>query len=359
MKDAEEGVVCVEEGSAGIARLNRPKALNALTFAMIERLEAFLHSCAANRRVRGVMLEAEGKAFCAGGDIRAIRDLAADAPEEANRFYAAEYQHNWSLACFPKPHVALIDGAVMGGGVGVSLYGSHRVAGENFRFAMPETGIGFVPDIGGSWFLPRLPGRTGLYLALTGAACDRDDAYALGLATHCVPSEGFAAIRAAMVEGELIDTVLDGLHEPPGESALEAMREPIDRLFAAPSLEALFRGLERENGRWRNFAHATLETLSKRSPLALHLTFELHRRANAFASLKEALTLEYRVATRLIRHADFAEGVRAAVIDKDRSPKWTHATIGAVDAGLVESFFAPLPAGDVPLIDHWRLHTRP
>ncbi|MBJ7533981.1 enoyl-CoA hydratase/isomerase family protein [Rhodomicrobium vannielii ATCC 17100] len=352
MKDAEAGVVCAEEGSAGLARLNRPKALNALTFAMIERLEAFLHACAVNPRIYGLVLEAEGKAFCAGGDIRAIRDMATNAPEEANRFYAAEYQHNWSLACFGKPHVALIDGAVMGGGVGVSLYGSHRVAGENFRFAMPETGIGFVPDVGGSWFLPRLPGKIGLYLALTGAVCDRADAHALGLATHCVPREGFAAIRAAMVEGQPADTVLNALHEPPGSSALEALREPIDRLFAAPSLEDLLRGLEREYGPWRDFALATLDTLSARSPLALHLTFELHRRAATFASLKDALTLEYRVATRLIRHADFAEGVRAAVIDKDRSPKWTHASIGAVDADLVASFFAPLPAGDVPLAHH-------
>ncbi|KAI93442.1 3-hydroxyisobutyryl-CoA hydrolase [Rhodomicrobium udaipurense JA643] len=352
MQDAEAGIVCVEEGSAGLARLNRPKALNALTFAMIERLEAFLHACAVNPRIHGAVLEAEGKAFCAGGDIRAIRDMAANAPDEANRFYAAEYQHNWSLACFRKPHVALIDGSVMGGGVGVSLYGSHRVAGENFRFAMPETGIGFVPDVGGSWFLPRLPGKTGLYLALTGAVCDRADAHALGLVTHCVPRERFAAIRAAMVEGEPADTVLNALHEPPGNSALAALREPIDRLFAAPSLEDLFRGLEREDGPWRDFARTTLDTLSARSPLALHLTFELHRRAATFASLKDALTLEYRVATRLIRHADFAEGVRAAVIDKDRSPKWTHASIGAVDADLVASFFAALPAGDVPLVDH-------
>ncbi|WKW51331.1 enoyl-CoA hydratase/isomerase family protein [Rhodomicrobium lacus] len=349
MLDLEQGVACVVEGRAGLARLNRPKALNALTPAMIERLDTFLNACAANLHIYGMVLEAEGKAFCAGGDIRAIRDMAASAPEEANRFYAAEYRYNWSLACFPKPHVALIDGPVMGGGVGVSLYGSHRVAGENIRFAMPETGIGFVPDIGGSWFMPRLPGKTGLYLALTGAVLNRADAYALGLVTHCIPRGRFPAIRAAMIEGETIGAVLSALHEPAGESALDALREPIDRLFAAPSLEELFRGLEREEGRWRDFARATLATLSARSPLALHLTFELHRRAASFSSLKDALSLEYRVATRLIRHADFAEGVRAAVIDKDRSPKWAHASIGEVAAPLVESFFAPLSTGDVPL----------
>jgi len=358
MLDSEDAVVCVEEGRAGLARLNRPKALNALSLAMIERLESFLHGCAKNPHIYGVVLEAEGKAFCAGGDIRVIRDLAANAPEEADRFYAIEYQHNWTLECFRKPHVALIDGAVMGGGVGVSLYGTHRVAGENLRFAMPETGIGFVPDVGGSWFLPRLPGKTGLYLALTGAACNQADAYALGLATHCVPSAQFGAIRAAMIEAEPIDAVLDAMHVPPGDSALAGFREPIDRLFAAASLEDLFRGLERESGPWRDFARETLDTLSKRSPLALALTFELNRRAAAFTSLKDALTLEYRVATRLIRHPDFAEGVRAAVIDKDRSPKWTHASVGAVDSALVKSFFEPLPTGDVALVDHWKLRTK-
>jgi enoyl-CoA hydratase len=355
MDEAETGVICAEEDRAGLVRLSRPRALNALTLDMIRKLEAFTHACAKNPHISGILMEAEGKAFCAGGDIRSIRDWVLSNSAEADRYYREEYQHNWTLQCLRKPHVALIDGIVMGGGVGVCLFGTHRVAGENIRFAMPETGIGFVPDIGGSWFLPRMPGKLGLYLGLAGRVCGPADTYYLGVVTHCIGSRNFAAIKAAMIEGEPIDAVLDGLHEHPGPSELERLRPAIDRIFAAPSLDGVLKGLEREDGEQREWARQTLEILARRSPLSLKVTFEFLRRGAAHKTLKEALIVEYRLATRLIRRHDFMEGVRAAIVDKDQSPKWEHASMDAVPDALVQSLFEPLPEGDLQLKDFWTL----
>ncbi len=349
----DDEIICAESGRAGLVRLNRPKALNALTIEMIRGLEAFTHRCARNPHIYGIVMEGEGKAFCAGGDIRAVRDLSLNSPQEANRYYTEEYQHNWTLECFRKPHVALIGGVVMGGGVGVCLYGTHRVAGENIRFAMPETGIGFLPDIGGSWFLPRMPGKTGLYLGLTGRACGRDDTIYLGFATHCISASHFETIKAAMIEGEPIDAVLDGLHEPPGKSALENLRGPIDRIFSAQSVEDVLKGLESEKGEQRDWAQETLAILSKRSPLSLKVTFEAYRRGSQYKSLKEALIVEYRLATRMIRMHDFLEGVRAVIIDKDQSPKWRPPSLGEVTDACLQSLFAPLSGGDLRLTDYW------
>ncbi len=353
MDEAPNEITCQEQGRAGVARLTRVKELNALTLGMIRALEAFKHACAKNPHIYGIVQEAEGKGFCAGGDIRLIRDLVQDQPAEADRYYVEEYQHNWTLQCFRKPHVSLMNGITMGGGVGISLYGTHRVAGENISFAMPETGIGFTPDVGASWFLPRMPGKIGLYLALTGHVCRRADTYYLGVATHCISAQKFEAIKAAMIEAEPIDPILDGLHEPPGESELERLRNPVDRLFSAATLDDLFRGLEREDGEWRDWAQETLARLSKRSPLSLKVTFELQKRGTTFKSLKEALTTEYRVATRMIRLHDFLEGVRAVIVDKDHSPHWQPAELGEVSNALVQSIFEPPPGGDIQLKDYW------
>jgi enoyl-CoA hydratase len=348
-------IILAENGRAGLARLARPKALNAVTLGMIRALEAFYHRCAKNPHIYGIVLEAEGAAFSAGGDIRAIRDWSENSPEEGDRYYAEEYQHNWTLECFRKPHVALINGITMGGGIGISLYGTHRIAGENMRFGMPETGIGFFPDIGSSWFLPRMPGMTGLYLGLTGRICGRADAYYIGAATHCIAAAHFETIKAAMIEAEPIDPIVDGLHRPPGKSELEDLREPIDRIFGPPSLDDILRGLEREAGQWQDWARETLETLQTRSPLSLKVTFEQLKRGKSYKNLKEALIVEYRLATRMMRQPDFLEGVRAAIIDKDRSPKWHPPSLSQVSAAFVESFFEPLPSGDLKLADYWSL----
>jgi enoyl-CoA hydratase len=354
MNDAAD-MYCAEEGRAGLIRLARPRALNALTCDMIGRLETFTHACARNPHIYSIVMEAEGKGFCAGGDIRMVRDLALNDPGTADRFYAEEYQHNWTLQSLKKPHAALINGVVMGGGAGISLYGTHRVAGEGFSFAMPETGIGFIPDIGGSWFLPRMPGKTGLYLGLTGRVCGPADAYYIGVATHCIEASHFDEIRAALIEAKPIDPILDGLHRHPGPSELAKLRAPVDRIFGAPTFDGVLGGLEHEEGEWRDWAQDTLAILSKRSPLSLKVTFEMLKRGAAYKTLKEALIVEYRLASRMIRRPDFIEGVRAIVIDKDQSPKWSPASLGEADDALVQSLFEPRQEGDLRLKDYWPL----
>jgi enoyl-CoA hydratase len=353
MEQSQDEIILSERGRAGFVLLNRPKALNAVTLGMIRALETTYHRWAKMPDIYGIVMEAEGKAFSAGGDIRTLHRWALEKPEEADRYYAEEYQHNWTLEQFRKPHVALINGVMMGGGIGISLYGTHRVAGENLRFAMPETGIGFFPDIGGSWFLPRMPGMTGLYLGLTGTIVSRADAFYLGVATHCMPAEKFEAVKAAMVEAEPIDQLLDGLHEHPGPSHLEALRPVIDRVFSQASVTEIFQALERENGEWRDWAQETLGVLAKRSPLSLKVTFEQLRRGKSYRTLKEALIVEYRLAARLVRLPDFHEGVRAVIIDKDQSPKWQPASLQEVDDAFVQSLFEPLPEGDLKLADYW------
>jgi enoyl-CoA hydratase len=350
---AEQEIFLEEKGRAGLIRLNRPKALNAVTHAMIQALEPFYHRCARNPDIYGIVMEAEGRAFSAGGDIRAIfagRDnLAA-----MDRFYADEYQHNWTLECFRKPHVALIDGVVMGGGVGISIFGTHRVGGANLRFAMPETGIGFFPDIGGGWFLPRMPGEIGIYLGLTGTIIGIADAHYAGVVTHCVDAASFPAIKAAMMEAEPIDAVLDELHKHPGESALERRRAPIDRIFSASSVEEILARLASETSD-RAWAEETRATLLKRCPLSLKVAFEQLRRGKNYRSLKEALIVEYRLATRFLRMPDFYEGVRALLIDKDNNPRWSPATLGEVSDEMVSALFEPLPEGDLRLTDYWMI----
>ena len=353
MDEAKNEIVSAIEGRAALVRLNRPKALNAVTLEMIHALEALYHACAKNPHIYGVVMEAEGKAFSAGGDIRTIRELIQSDLAQADRYYAEEYQHNWSLQCFRKPHVALMNGVTMGGGVGISIFGTHRVAGEAMAFAMPETGIGFFPDIGGSWFLPRMPGMLGMYLGLTGHICRRADAYYAGAVTHCIPAAQFETVKAAMIGGEPVDPILDGLHGHPGESHLEQHREPIDRIFSAPSLEEILRRLENEQGAWHEWARQTLAALAKKSPLSLKVAFEQLRRGKSYKTLKEALIVEYRLATRLIRLPDFPEGIRAVIVDKDQSPKWQPASLSEVSDAYVQSLFEPLSQGDLTLADYW------
>jgi enoyl-CoA hydratase len=356
---ANDEIFAAVEGRAGLVKLTRPKAFNAVTWRMIAALESFYHRCAKDPHIYGIVMEAEGKAFSAGGDIRALYDWGQNNPSEAARFYAEEYQHNWTLQCFRKPHVALMNGVTMGGGVGISIYGTHRIAGENMAFAMPETGIGFFPDIGGGWFLPRMPGKIGMYLGLTGRTCARAEAYYAGVVTHCIPAAQLETVKAAMIEGEPIDSVVGGLHEHPGESWLEKHREPIDKIFSASSLEGVIARLENEEGPWREWAEEALGSLAKKSPLALKVTFEQLKRGENYKTLKDALTVEYRLATRMVQHPDFLEGVRATIIDKDQSPKWQPPSLSQVDDAIVKSLFEPLPGGDLELASYWTLPVMP
>jgi len=349
-------VIFREEGRAAFITLNRQHALNALTHDMISSINRQYLKWAANPRTYGVVLEAApGRAFSVGGDLRALMESTQSGLENALAFFRDEYQHNWTLECFTKPNVALIDGMVMGGGVGCCVYGTHRVAGEGLRFGMPEASIGFFPDIGGGYVLSRFPGETGLYLALTGGTVGRADAYHLGFASHCVAAADFDKIRHAMIESDPIDPVLDGLHQEPGASEIASLQPAIDRIFSAASVEEILERLDTEAGPHSGWARETAATMRRNAPLSLKVTFRQLRMARSMPTLKEALIVDFRLASRLASAPDFREGVRAVLIDKDRSPKWHPASLQEVTQSMVEACFAPLGTGELPLIDHWGL----
>lgn len=338
----------VERGRARVL-LNRPKALNALSFEMAKRFDARLSEWAEDPAVRFVVIEGAGeRAFCAGGDIRELyRSMNDPASTLAADFYRVEYRLNHRIHAFPKPYVALIDGVVMGGGVGVSVHGSHRVVGDKLLFAMPETGIGLFPDVGGSYFLPRLPGRLGFYLGLTGARIGAADALYCGIATHYVPSDRFAALRTALDEGgaEGIDAAIARFAADPGPAPLAAHRAAIDRCFAAGTVEGVLDALRAEGTEW---ARETLAGLAKKSPTSLKVTLRQLQRG-AGLDFAAAMRMEYRLSQHFCAGHDFREGIRAVVIDKDNAPRWRPDRLDAVSEADVESYFAPLPGGDLEL----------
>jgi len=339
-------ILIEKRGRCGLVTQNRPKALNALTYDMIAQMEERYIDWAGDADVYGVVLQsAPGPAFCSGGDLKALYEWR-QAGKTATILdkYASEYQHNWTLDRFTKPHVSLMNGVVFGGGVGISLYGTHKVAGENYRFAMPEVAIGFFPDVGASYFLPRMPGQIGLYLALTGDQIDRADAYALELLTHCIDADEFDAIRTAMCEADPIDPVLDGRHVDPGPSALLQMRQAIDRHFSAGSVEEILASLESATGPQAEWARETAQKIRQHSPLSLKVAYRQVRR-NGSPSLEDALELEGRIARHFLIGEELYEGIRARLIDKDKSPKWPSASLEDVSEETVEACFAPAGEG--------------
>jgi enoyl-CoA hydratase len=350
--DAGEGVLADRCGAAGVVVLNRPQALNALTTAMRAAIAAAFPRYARDPQIYAVVVKSMSpKAFCAGGDLRELTQWARKQPQEAHRSLAEEYALNWLLECFSKPTVSLIDGVVMGSGVGISIYGTHRVAGERYAFAMPETAIGLFPDDGVASALARLPGETGMYLGLTGRSIGRADAYRLGLATHCVPRVRFAEIEAGLADADPVDPLLDGLHEDPGEGELDSRRDLINRCFSAGRLEDIIARLENEVRRGTTAAAwcaGVLADLAVRSPTSLKVTFRHIREARA-RDLRQTLMLDYRLACRLLEGHDFYEGVRAAVIDKDRRPRWRPDRLEEVSEAIVERHFAPLSRGELIL----------
>ncbi len=346
-----------EEGRAGFMTLNRPAVLNALTPGMVRTMEEHYVKWAAAPRIYGVVVEAApGRAFCGGGDVRAVSEGAKADPKSVLGFFRDEYQLNWSLECFTKPNVALIDGICMGGGVGISIFGTHRVAGEHFRFAMPETGIGFFPDIGGGFFLSRFRGEMGVYLGLTGRSIGRADGCYLGIATHCIDAEHFPRIRAAMIESDPIDPVLDALRRDPGESELAALQDAVDRIFSASTVEEILSRLDAETGAHSDWARETAAVIRRNAPLSLKVTLRQIREARRLPRLKEALIADFRLSSRLLVLPDFHEGVRAALVDKDRSPKWHPQSLEEATDEMVDACFAPLGEGEeLELADRWTL----
>ncbi|MDQ3558964.1 MAG: enoyl-CoA hydratase/isomerase family protein [Pseudomonadota bacterium] len=346
---AEPEVLFEKRGRAGIITLNRPRALNALTLAMIRDMHAELASWAEDAAIERVVIRGAGeKAFCAGGDIRQVRELGLRSDPEAVGFFRDEYRLNALIKRFPKPYVALIDGAVMGGGVGVSVHGSHRICGERTAFAMPEAGIGFFPDVGATYFLPRLPGRLGAYLGLTGARLGQADALWSGIATHAVPRARFDDLAESLAEATDIAAAIDEHAAAPRLASIVQLMPAIDRCFAADSVEAIMEALDRETGEHWQWAAQTADALRLKSPLSLKIALR-QMREGRHASFAECMRIEFRIVSRVLQGTDFYEGVRALILDKDNQPHWTHASVETVGKEEVDRYFAPLGPDELEL----------
>ena len=331
--------------------LNRPQALHALNTAMCTAMIDALVAWRDDASVHAILLDhAPGtRGFCAGGDIRMIAESGAGDGKEARRFFHTEYRLNHLLFHYPKPIVALIDGVTMGGGVGISMPARFRIATENTTYAMPETGIGLFPDVGGGWYLPRKPGHIGMWLALTGARLKAADCLIAGIATHYMPTEILSAARAQIAgaaqthdAARALESGLEALSESAGKPK-ELTPENIERInhiFAGDSVEAIFAALEADAGDWAN---AQLATLRTKSPQAMKVSFRQMREGAAMASFAAEMRSEYRLASRVCARHDFQEGVRALIVDKDNKPVWNPATLGGVTNAMLDEIFAPLP----------------
>ncbi|MGF1545568.1 MAG: enoyl-CoA hydratase/isomerase family protein [Parvularculaceae bacterium] len=343
-----------EIGRWGVVTLNRPSALNALNLPMVAAFHEKLLAWETAPHVAAVMVKgAGGKAFCAGGDIRVIYENARTDPEGVAAFFREEYKNNVAIHRFPKPFVAMIDGIVMGGGVGVSVHGDFRVVGDRTMFAMPETGIGLFPDVGGGYFMPRLHDGLGLYYALTGARAKAADCMAAGVGTHYAPGDDMAALEKDLMEASLgghphadIEAVLDAHAGDPGHAAVNDRRDQIKAHFENPaSLQSLLDSLAADGGQ---FATETLETLNRMSPTSMAITFEQMRRGHGL-DFEDVMRMEFRIVRRILEGHDFFEGVRAQIIDKDRNPTWSPAALRDVAAGDVDKYFEPLGAAELEL----------
>jgi len=337
-----DDVLTSAEGAVARIRLNRPKALNALTHPMCLGMLNALERWRVDDAVRVVLLDhAGGRGFCAGGDIRMLAESGAGDGSAARAFFADEYRLNERLFTWPKPIVAFMDGVTMGGGVGLALPCRYRVATENTRLAMPETGIGLFPDVGGGWYLSRLPGRMGQYLALTGHRVNGAECAALGLATHYLPSERLEGVKARIAERPTeVEAILSDAAGTPGDAPILERRAAIDRLFASDELEDVFAALAADGSEW---AAETLETLRTKSPQTMKVSLRLLHEAAARTEFADEMRVEYAVAARVVQRHDFLEGVRAVIVDKDMAPRWDPATPEGVSDHLIDQIFAPLP----------------
>ena len=341
-------------GHLGSIRLNRPKALNSLTLGMVRGFTRAVDEFGLDASVHAVLVTGEGeRGLCAGGDIRALYDLPGAERASFKAFWREEYELNARIAFFPKPYVAVMDGVVMGGGVGVSAHGNRRLATDRTRLAMPETGIGFIPDVGGSWLLTR-DGGAGVYMALSGASVTAADAIHVGLADLLIDSSDIPRLRQDLgrIESvEDVDLVLSNLARAPNEGGLESQKPLLDAAMAHDRVEDMIAAL---NGGDCDFARRAASEIEQKSPTSLRLTHELLKRASRSDSLQDCLVNEFRVACRLLHSHDLFEGVRAAIVDKDRSPRWFPATLAQVEEetiaamlrgdGEAEPAFRPWPA---------------
>lgn len=335
------------EGRAGRITLNRPKALNSLTYDMLKAINAALDEWRHDDRVALVLIDAAGeRAFAAGGDIVDLYETGRAGDFSFGQgFWAFEYQVNAKIARYPKPYVAIMHGFVMGGGVGVSALGSHRVVTDSTQVAMPECGIGLVPDVGGSWLLANAPGRAGEYLGMTGARMGPGDAIYAGFADSYVPETELEALKARLVETGDVSAIREFAGRAP-DGDLAYFQLPMDDVFASSTAWELEARLDEVAGPELPWATRTLEALRRNCPLSVTCALEMIRAARGM-TLEEALRQEYRFTSRCMEQGEFLEGVRAAVIDKDRAPKWAKPRIADVSAADVDAMLKPADGGDL------------
>ena len=350
---AAENLIARSEGPLGVIRLNRPGALNALTLDMIRSISAALDVYETDPSIAVILIEGAGdRGFCAGGDIRGLYDSIRSGGDLGKVFWREEYILNSRIAALTKPYVAFMDGIVMGGGVGLSAHGRHRVVTETTKLAMPEAGIGFIPDVGGTWLLSHAPGELGTYFALSGQSMNAADAVRCGLADVCIATTRWPEARAALARlapganNGMVRGVLAHYASRKELGPVEQQKALIDRTMAFGTVEEIMGALLRDTD---PFAQAARQTILEKSPISLKVTLRLLRAARKSASLEECLVREYAAALEVFINRDFPEGIRAALIDKDKMPKWQPSTIVGVTPEMVDAYFAPRGAEDLVL----------
>ncbi len=347
----EPDLIARREGATGVIRLNRPKAINAVTLEMFRDIDKALDEFEADPTVAVILLEGAGeRGLCAGGDIRALYESSKVRGDLGKILWREEYILNARIAKFPKPYIAFMDGIVMGGGVGLSAHSRHRVVTERTKLAMPEVGLGFLPDVGGTWLLSRSPGEIGTYFGLTGQTMNGPDAIYARFADAVVPSAKLAALREALTRvhpgtaSHEIKTLIDGFATGETSGPVAAMQPRIDAWFAHDRMQDIVGGLQRDGS---ELAQSTLRTLNEKSPRGMVVTLKLLRLARASSSLEQCLVREYRAALQVFGSDDFREGVRAAVIDKDRNPKWSPPAIEDVTPEMIAPYVAEIGADEL------------
>jgi len=334
------------EGDVGVITLNRPKALNALSHKMVDGMREALTRWASDDNVRCVLIEGAGeRAFCAGGDIQAIYENGPKDPIGSLEFWRDEYQLNAMIANYKKPYIAMMHGFTMGGGVGVSAHGSHRIVTDGSVISMPEVGIGFLPDVGGTWLLHNAPKGVGAYYGISGARMGPDDALFLNLADAYVPNGKFSTIKGRLIDGEEIDAILADVRETPNEGDARWHQNDIARWFDADNFEQVMANVEADRS---EFAQGALKLLKRQCPLSVKSTFYALAQVESYTRVEQSLQLEFRFCAASLKGKNFYEGIRAAIIDKDRNPKWEPATLAEVSDTMIKDMFAPL--GDKELV---------
>ena len=348
----EEGDLIVRrEGAAGVIRLNRPKAINAMTLEMSIGIDAALDRFETDLEVAVIVLDGAGeRGLCAGGDIRGLWESSREGGDLGARFWRQEYIMNARIAKYPKPYVAFMDGLVMGGGVGLSGHASHRVVTDRTKLAMPEVGLGFFPDVGGTWLLSRSPGEIGTYFGLTGQTMNGPDAIHAKFADAVVPAAKWPELREALTKvrhratATEVSKLINSFATGDAAGLVAAKQAMIDALFGFDRMEDIVAALKRDGS---DFALATLTTLGEKSPRGMVVTLKLLRLARRASSLEECLVREYRAALEVFRSDDFREGVRAAVVDKDRNPTWSPPRIEDVTPDMLARYLAEIGADEL------------